>query len=171
MSGDDLSRTLPMLLVVGLVVLFLWYRARRPNRGGKAEIFYATHCEAAETATPDLLRVFDGMLPQELDGVSLLRLSLLNRGEQPATVESFLRPVRVTLPVESRILSAGAVQKTGSAQFQAVSVSATLNQVEIEPFLLPPRSSVIFNIVVDGTVYPHHVDGALEGQSELQRLA
>lgn len=155
------------LLIVG--VYWLFQRSRKRRRGpGSYKISHAHYSEPAASASSDFLAAFGNMPPEDTSGVTLLRLSVTNRGEAALEESDFLRPILITLPGESRVLSAAIASGHGKVQGDAVAVTSSLNTVEVAPFRLGDRSSIIFNIVVDGAAEPFTVDGAFALQARLE---
>jgi hypothetical protein len=158
------------LLIVGLYWLVM--RSRRKRRGpGSYKISHAHHSERATGASLDFAAAFGDMLPDDSDGVSLLRVSITNRGEAALEADDFERPILITLPGESRVLDAAAASGHGRVDRGSVSVDRSLNTVEIAPFRLGDRSSMIFNIVVQGAAEPFEIDGSFALQPRLEPSA
>lgn len=158
-----------LVIVFGLIA-YVFFRGKRKKKLVDYKIAYIGHSEPADTASADFRATFTEMLPDDPGGTALLRVSLMNRSDAQVAPEDFLRPVTISLPEESRVLQACAAQSSTSVTPDSVSVQARLNQVEIAPFPMPNRSSMIFNIVVDGPATPFTVDGTFEKQARLESL-
>lgn len=155
------------LFIAGAYWLIQRSRKRR-RKPGSYKISHAHYSEPAATASPDFLAAFGDMPPQDPAGVTLLRLSITNRGEAALEEDDFQRPIQITLPGESRVLSAAIASGHGKVKGDSVAVSSRLNTVEVAPFRLGDRSSIIFNIVVEGAAEPFTVDGAFALQARLE---
>ncbi|MBO6834892.1 MAG: hypothetical protein JJ878_19335 [Alphaproteobacteria bacterium] len=158
-----------LIILFGILAL-VFFRGRRKRKAEPYRIAYIGHSETADNAGEAFRTTFGDMLPDDPAGAVLLRVSLMNRSDTPVAPEEFLRPVIVTLPEDSRVLLARAAQSSSSVAPETVAVQTRLNQVEIAPFPMPNRSSMIFNIVVDGPATPYAVDGAFQQQARLEPL-
>jgi hypothetical protein len=172
MDAQTINTALPVILIF---LLLFYLIVRRKKRGQTAawavyDIAYAHYSEPAEDAAGDFGAAFGAMFPNDPTDVTLLRLSLMNRGERDTLAADFTGPVEIALPEESRILEAAAVEASGRAVTDGVTVSERLNTLSVAPFDLPSKSSVIFNIVVDGRAEPLTVTGALNDQPAISRL-
>ncbi|MDW3205086.1 MAG: hypothetical protein R8L07_06035 [Alphaproteobacteria bacterium] len=159
-----------ILIILFGVIAYLFLRGRRRKRAEDYKVAYIGHSAAATAADPEFRATFGDMLPDDATDACLLRISLMNRSDVPVTPEEFLRPVSIILPEDSRVLQARAAQSNSAVTPESVSVTTSLNRVEIAPFALPNRSSMIFNIVIDGAADPYAVDGALQKQDRLEPL-
>lgn len=171
MNGDFLSQNLPMVLLALGIILFFVYKSKKRKEQEVYIVAYAGYSEAATDASEDLLAAFDGMLPDEPKGKSLLRLSLMNRGERILRAEDFQAPILLTLPQGSRVLEARAVQSTDRGlAVDDLHGTADGDRLTIDPFQLRGRSSVIFNILIDGPAEPFEIEGRFDGQTALEPL-
>lgn len=161
-----------MILLVAGILLFFVYKSKKRKEQETYTIAYAGYSEPADGASADLQAAFTDMLPADPTGKSLLRLSLLNRGERMLRQVDFHQPVTLRLPPDSRILDARAVQSTDRGlEVAAILVRIDHGNLEIAPFDLRGRSSVIFNILTEGPSEPFEIAGRFEGQTALESLS
>jgi len=163
------------IVIIGAILLGVYYltlRARRRKALAKYEMAYAYHAEAMANADEEFKAAFGAALPQNPTGKVLVRFSLLNRAkDKEIKPEDFATQIEIHFPSESAVLYAKAVDKNGAALPSAVGTDVEENRVIVYPFALPERSSVIFNIIVDGSATPFEVLGSLHAQDQLEPLS
>lgn len=162
-----------VLIGIFLVLLYLFARSRAKAKRAKARyrVAYAHFAQAAADADEDLLAQFDGMLPSDPDGVTLLRLSILNRGDREVPADHFEGPIAISLPASTRVLDAAPSSSNGGKiPIDGIAIDPALNRLEIQPFELPVSTSVIFSIVVDGAAEPLDVSGRFRMQDSIVTL-
>lgn len=172
MDAETVNTILPIALIF-LLVFYLMAKRRKRNQTTAWAIYdiaYAHYSEPADRAGHDFTAAFGDMLPNDPSEVTLLRVSLMNRGERDTLAKDFTGPVEIALPAESRILDAAPADTSGRAKTEGIELDGRLNILSIAPFDLPSKSSVIFNIVVDGRAEPLTVDGALGDQPVIAPL-
>lgn len=160
MMSQEVLTWVPAALILLLLALF-FFRRKRVRHDEVPELAYLGFSEPAAEADADFRAVFEGMIPAKEDGVDLLRVSVANRGKGAAEPGHFAGPIRIVLPVESRVLDVKPAQVNGLASLDGIEAEARLNTVTVAPFTLPQHSSVIFNIVVEGAAVPFELDGSL----------
>ncbi len=172
MSPDLVVQNLVIIGAIALVVYYLTVRAKRRRALATYTLAYAFHAEAMANADADFLATFGAALPANATGTVLMRFSLLNRGkDKDIARDDFLTPVEIAFPSESIVRHANAVEKNGAADPAAVRTEISGNRVLVHPFDLPQRSSVIFNIVLDGSASPMDVSGRLKAQDAPEPLS
>ena len=163
-----------ILVGIFLGLLYLWAKSRSKVRRARARyrIAFAHFAKAADQADSDLAEQFEGMLPTELQGVTLLRLSVLNRGDRELPADHFDGPISIILPESSRILAAVPATSNGvKTSLDGIRIESSLNRLEIQPFEIISGTSVIFSIVVDGGAEPLSVVGRFRMQDEILPLS
>jgi len=172
MTQELLVQNIVIIGALALLIYYLSVRSKRRKALAKYEMAYAYHAEAMANADEDFKTVFGEALPKNPTGKVLVRFSLLNRAkDKEITREDFITPIEVRFPQDSPVLYAEAVEKNGAAMPEAVVSEVAENRVIVHPFPLPERSSVIFNIVVDGSATPLEVSGRLKDQERLELLS
>lgn len=169
---DMLEQIVLAIAILGILYVVIRSRTRAQRAQARYRIAYAHFGTPAKSADQDLLDKFEGMLPDRIQGVSLLRFSLMNRGEREVPANHFEGPVTITLPAGSRILAAAAVDTNGNgASPDGIAVTSTLNRLEIQPFELPSKTSMIFSIVIEGDASPLDVQGSFMQQERILPLS
>lgn len=167
-----------VMLVFGalivFVVVFYVQKARRKDADDAPDfdLRHAFYSEPRDSLSPEFQKMFGDFLPDEEDGLHMVRLSLANHGRLPVTRNEDSRPITVVFPETATVRAARYSQFRGRGKGadEHMPPQPNGNSLELHPIEIPPHCTMVFDIAVIGAGTPEGVYGYPEAQDRIQRL-
>lgn len=168
----------PAIILVGALLLgalFLMVRSSRKTleRVGAPRRQISYECVATPLAKADseLRGKFPRLESLDTSGdVHLLRFGLFNWGALPLEPEQITEPITIRFAEGTDVLDAEVAETLKTKAELPGPLQITDAQVEIPPFAIAARGTVIFNLIVRGSGKPLGVGGKIDGAGAIRRL-
>lgn len=178
MDDVDFASSPLFFLVIGggLLILFLYlFRSTRKTldraAAPRSSLSYECVATPIEKADAELRGKFPALASVGAEqGVELLRFGLFNWGALELPADKVEKPVTIVFADETQVLSAEFAEAIKTDFELPEPLTIAENQVAFPRFGLPPRGTVIFNIIVRGSGNPEAVVGEIEGGVPIRRL-
>lgn len=178
MDDVDFSSSPIFLLLFGgcALLLFLYlYRSTRKTldkaAAPRSSLSYEIVATPIEKADGALRGKFPALGSAGTEsGIELIRFGLFNWGALALAVDQVEKPVAIVFRNGTDVLSAEFAEaiKTEFSLPEPLAIDG--NTVTFPKFGLPPRGTVIFNIIVRGSGEPELVIGEISGGAPIRRL-
>lgn len=168
----------PLVILVGVLLiggLYMMFRSSRKTleRFEAPSRMVAYECVVTPLAKADaeLRGKFTRLASLDTSGdVHLLRFGLFNWGVLPLEPEHILEPIAIRFAADTDVLDAELSETLKTKAELPGPLRITDARVELPPFAVAARGTVIFNLVVRGNGQLLGVDGRIEGLDAIRRL-
>ena len=168
----------PFVILFGVLLigmLFMMFRSNRKTleriEGPRRDVAYECVVTPLAKANAELRGKFTRLESLDTSGdVQLLRFGLFNWGALPLEPEHILEPIAVRFAESTEILDAELAETFKTKAELPGPLRIADARVELPPFAVAARGTVIFNLIVRGKGQPLGVDGKIDGLGAIGRL-
>jgi hypothetical protein len=179
MDDVDFASSPIFFLIVGgvLLILFLYlFRSTRKTldraAAPRSSLSYECVATPLDKADAELRAKFPNLASVGSEqGVEVVRFGLFNWGALELPADQVDRPVSIAFKSGTQVLSAEFAEAIKTEFTLSKPLAVEGNIVTFPRFGLPPRGTVIFNIIVRGPGEPESVVGEISGGVPIRRLS
>ena len=168
----------PLVILFGAImigILFMMFRSSRKTlervEAPRRQVAYECVATPLDKANAELRGKFTRLDSVDTHGdVQLLRFGLFNWGALPLELEHILEPIVIRFAEGTEVLHAELAESLKTKAELPAPLQIGAGRVELPPFAVAARGTVIFNLIVRGDGKPLGVDGKIDGAGPIRRL-
>lgn len=161
---------------VGLFAMVRYLKRSREKLVPEGYVYgYDFFAEPAARANRNMVKAFadrlDRMDEETAERVHLIRFLVMNRGGLTIAAADHRGPLLVTFPAGAHLVEARFAEAFGFEPDRPPEMTVGPRAFSLAPFDLPVNTALVFNLIVEGADAPETVEGGLDGQPEIGRIA